>query len=266
MEFMKGGEMFQHLRKLKRFSEPQAKFYAACVTLGLGHLHTKNYIYRDLKMENVLLDEKGYAKLTDFGLAKFIQKEEKALTFCGTPEYLAPEVILGKGHNRPADWWSLGILIYEMLHGLPPFYSSNLNMMYKRAIKDIVHWKPNIEVSNKAKDLIVKLLHKNPSKRIGSEADSLEILCHPWFEDLDWTQLLEKKITSPYIPETAGTEWVKNFDAEFTKQEIRDTHLPKNVKVLEELQKYQKEFDKLNFNIDDDAEKVNVDSESKDDD
>lgn len=126
MEFMAGGELFQHLRKFKRFNEQQAKFYAACIAMALGHLHNKNYIYRDLKLENLLLDSDGYAKLTDFGLAKFIEKEEKALTFCGTPEYLCPEVILGQGHNRPADWWALGILIYEMLHGIPPFYSSNV--------------------------------------------------------------------------------------------------------------------------------------------
>ena len=99
MEFMKGGELFQYLRKLKKINEKQAKFYTACITLALGHLHNKNYIYRDLKLENLLLDEDGYAKLTDFGLAKFLEEDEKALTFCGTPEYLSPEVILGKGHN-----------------------------------------------------------------------------------------------------------------------------------------------------------------------
>lgn len=250
MEFMKGGELFQHMRKVKKFTEKQAKFFAACVTLGLGHLHTKNYIYRDLKLENILLDQKGYAKLTDFGLAKFITKEEKALTFCGTPEYLAPEVILGKGHNRPADWWSLGILIYEMMHGLPPFYSNNLNVMYKRAIKDTVHWKSNVKISDQARDIIVKLLKKNPKKRLGSEADSLEVLSHPWFEDLDWCELLEKKIPAPYVPKTGGTDWISNFDADFTNKAIRETRLPQNMKVLNELKKHQGEFDKLNFNID----------------
>ena len=248
MEFMQGGELFQHLRRQKRFGEKQAKFYAACITLGLGHLHNKNYIYRDLKLENLLLDEDGYAKLTDFGLAKFVEKDEVALTFCGTPEYLSPEVILGKGHNRPADWWSLGILIYEMLYGIPPFYSSDVQTMYRKAIREKVVFKKKTSISKEAKDIILKLLHKSQKKRLGSQADSLEVLSHPWFDDLDWSKLLEKKLKSPFKPEIKGDAWLRNFDDEFTQEEARDSIAKVDLKKL---QKFQDEFAELNFNIDD---------------
>ena len=134
MEFLKGGELFQHLKKIKRFTEEQTKFIIACIITALSYLHNKDYIYRDLKPENVLFDENGYVKLTDFGLAKNIKINEQARTFCGTPEYLAPEVILDKGSNRPADWWSLGILAYEMIFGIPPFYSKDVQEMYKRTL------------------------------------------------------------------------------------------------------------------------------------
>lgn len=251
MEFMQGGELFQHLRTQKRFSESQAKFYAACITLGLGHLHNKNYIYRDLKLENILLDEFGYAKLTDFGLAKFLKSDEKALTFCGTPEYLSPEVILGKGHNRPADWWSLGILIYEMICGVPPFYSSNVQMMYKKAVRNTVTFKSGVTISEEGKDIINKLLTKDAETRLGSQADSLEVLSHPWFKDLDWMKLLERKVKAPFIPEVNGDAWLKNFDEEFTKEKARDSIAKVDLDVLKD---FQAEFDQLNFNKDDEAE------------
>ena len=251
MEFMQGGELFQHLRAQKRFTEEQAKFYAACITLGLGHLHNKNYIYRDLKLENLLLDEFGYAKLTDFGLAKFLKSDEKALTFCGTPEYLSPEVILGKGHNRPADWWSLGILIYEMMFGIPPFYSSNVQMMYKKAVREPVVFKPGIKISDDAKDLINKLLAKDPNNRLGAQADSLEVLSHSWFKDLDWSRLLERKVKAPFIPDVSGDAWLKNFDEEFTKEKARDSVIKVDLNVLKG---FQAEFDELNYNKDNDPE------------
>ena len=254
LQFMKGGELFQHLRKAKRFPEKQAKFYAASITLGLGHLHNKNYIYRDLKLENLLLNENGYALLTDFGLAKFIKSDEKAMTFCGTPEYLSPEVILGKGHNRPADWWSLGILIYEMMYGLPPFYVSNQNAMYRKIIKEEVIFKPGITISKEAKELILKLLDKNPSTRLGSVADSLEVMSHPWFSDIDFDKLIQKKLPAPFIPDLEN--WEKNFDKDFISEELRESDAGKGVKnkvEIDELKKFQDEFKELNFNKDKDV-------------
>lgn len=245
MEFMRGGELFQHLRAEKAFPEERAKFYACCIVLGLGHLHNKNYIYRDLKLENLLLDENGYAKLADFGLAKFIKEEDKALTFCGTPEYLAPEVILGKGHNRPADWWSLGILIYEMIYGIPPFYSSSVQMMYKKAVTRDVVFKPGIDISDEGKDIIVKLLNKTPEKRLGSLADSLEVLSHPWFSSLNWTQINDKKVKAPFIPNCEGESYLNNFDEDFTKEKPRDSKIAVDMKVIKQ---FQKEFDEMNFN------------------
>lgn len=242
MEFMKGGELYQHLIKLDRFSENQAKFYAACIILGLGHLHNNDYIYRDLKLENILLDEQGYAKLTDFGLAKLIKWDEKALTFCGTPDYLSPELLLGHGHNRPADWWSLGILIYEMLYGITPFYSSNVQNMYKKIVREPVMFNPHVTISNDAKDLIKKLLIKDQKVRLGSQADSLEVMSHPWFTDIDFTKLITRQIEAPFKPKTDGEEWMKNFDKDFMKQNIRDTQSKVD---LDALKSFQKEFDEL---------------------
>jgi serum/glucocorticoid-regulated kinase 2 len=132
MEFIQGGELFKHLSEAKRFDEAKTKFYAAQIALALGYLHESKIIYRDLKPENILLDNNGYIKLADFGLAKIVndEKEEEPNSFCGTPEYLSPEMILGSGHDNTLDWWALGILIYEMIIGIPPFYNNNKNQMY----------------------------------------------------------------------------------------------------------------------------------------
>ena len=127
MKFVRGGELFMHLRKARNFTEARAKFYCLTVAIGLGHLHSKKIIYRDLKPENILMDEDGYICLTDFGLAKILDGNEQAYSFCGTPEYLAPEILEEKGHAFPVDWWALGILTYEMIVGFPPFYTGSAN-------------------------------------------------------------------------------------------------------------------------------------------
>ena len=132
MRFVRGGELFSHLRKSSRFVEETARFYAVQVALAIGYLHDKNIIYRDLKPENILMDEDGYLCLTDFGLAKILESGQQANTFCGTPDYLAPEILSDTGHSFPVDWWAIGILTYEMIVGCPPFFtqSNNYEKMY----------------------------------------------------------------------------------------------------------------------------------------
>jgi serum/glucocorticoid-regulated kinase 2 len=131
MPFLSGGELFQHLRKFRTFDEDKVRFYGAQIALALEYLHKKGIVYRDLKPENILMDEKGYLRLADFGMAKHLKEDEKAMSFCGTPEYLAPEIITLEGHDKSVDWWSFGILLFEMLCGLPPFYVENLDKMYE---------------------------------------------------------------------------------------------------------------------------------------
>jgi serum/glucocorticoid-regulated kinase 2 len=172
MKFIKGGELFRHLNKVKRFQEEQARFLIAQVAIALGHLHTKNILYRDLKPENILFGEDGYLFLADFGLAKTVKNNEMANSFCGTAEYLSPEMIIGNGHDQTVDWWTLGILLYELLVGIPPFFHRNKHRMYFLIKESPVTFpdklKHGIEVSPIARDLIKKLLDKNKKKRLGA--------------------------------------------------------------------------------------------------
>ncbi len=157
MNFVRGGELFQHLKKCKVFEEERAKFYAAQIGMALDYLHSKGIIYRDLKPENILLDEQGYLQLADFGMAKILKKNEKALSFCGTPEYLAPEIITSDGHDYMADWWSFGVLLYEMLNALPPFYNENVEKMYQMIRFSELKFSKRVTISDDAKDLIKKV-------------------------------------------------------------------------------------------------------------
>lgn len=141
LDYVHGGELFQYMRQIRRFDQPSVVFYAAQIALALSHLHQSNIMYRDLKPENILVEKDGYIRLSDFGLAK-IAKESN--TFCGTPEYISPEMLLGTGHDHTADWWALGILIYEMLCGIPPFYDKNRNMMFLKIEQAKLKW-PNAE-------------------------------------------------------------------------------------------------------------------------
>ena len=160
MDFINGGELFFHLRRAQRFTEEKTRFYAAEVLVALNYLHSLGVVYRDLKPENVLIDSEGHIKLTDFGLSKkFFPSEHKAFSFCGTPEYLCPEILKGTGHDKAADYWSLGILVYEMLAGQPPFCSKNKDQMYKDILQNPAQMKTHF--SSQASSLLTSLLEIN---------------------------------------------------------------------------------------------------------
>ena len=244
MPFIRGGELFQHLRTEKFFKEDKVRFYAASMGLALEYLHNHGIIYRDIKPENILIGEDGYIKLIDFGMAKMLKENEKTMTFCGTPEYLAPEIITGEGHNKAADWWSYGILIFEMLCGIPPFYCENAERMYDLITNAELRFPKRIQVSDNAKDLIKKLLIKNQDKRLGVNKGFEEIKTHPFFQGFDFDALLAKKLEAPFIPVLKDKLDVGNFDEEFTSEEIATSVIPE--KNMELIKRNQDQFDEFN--------------------
>ncbi|KAK3302090.1 kinase-like domain-containing protein [Chaetomium strumarium] len=211
MDFVEGGELFSLLRRSGRFPNPVAKFYAAEVTLALEYLHSKNIIYRDLKPENLLLDRHGHLKITDFGFAKRVT--DKTWTLCGTPDYLAPEVVSQKGYNKSVDWWSLGILIYEMLCGYTPFYDSGSAMkIYENILRGRVKYPAYINPD--AQDLLERLITADLTKRLGNlYGGSQDVKNHPWFAEVTWDRLARKDIDAPYSPPVrAGAGDASQFD------------------------------------------------------
>ncbi|ETI28154.1 cAMP-dependent protein kinase type 2 [Cladophialophora carrionii CBS 160.54] len=202
MDFIEGGELFSLLRKSQRFPNPVAKFYAAEVTLALEYLHGQNIIYRDLKPENLLLDRHGHVKITDFGFAKEVP--DITWTLCGTPDYLAPEVVASKGYNKSVDWWSLGILIFEMLCGFTPFWDGGSPVkIYENILKGRVKYPPYIHAD--AQDLLVQLITNDLTKRLGNlHGGPSDIKNHAWFAEVTWERLLKKDIDAPYVPPVKG--------------------------------------------------------------
>ncbi|KAI5296326.1 camp-dependent protein kinase catalytic subunit [Ascosphaera acerosa] len=202
MDFVEGGELFSLLRKSTRFPNPVAKFYAAEVTLALEYLHNLNIIYRDLKPENLLLDRHGHLKITDFGFAKEVR--DVTWTLCGTPDYLAPEVVSSKGYNKSVDWWSLGILIFEMLCGFTPFWDGGSPMkIYENILRGKVKY-PHY-MNPDAQDLLSQLITPDLSKRLGNlVGGAQDVKNHAWFREVTWDRLLRKDIDAPYVPPVKG--------------------------------------------------------------
>ncbi|KAG0241995.1 AGC protein kinase Gad8 [Actinomortierella wolfii] len=221
LAFVNGGELFHHLQREGRFSEERSRFYAAELLCALECLHGFNVVYRDLKPENILLDYTGHIALCDFGLCKLGMTEtETTNTFCGTPEYLAPELLLGQGYTKTVDWWTLGVLLYEMLTGLPPFYDENIHEMYRKILQDELRF-PD-EVAPDARSLLSALLTRDPNQRLGNNGSSA-IKQHPFFKPISFTQLMAKKIQPPFKPSVSSAIDTSNFDEEFTSEEPLDS-------------------------------------------
>ncbi|EAR84156.1 Serine/Threonine kinase domain protein (macronuclear) [Tetrahymena thermophila SB210] len=227
MQFLKGGELYQYLKRDGRFTESRTKFYIAQLILALGHLHSKNIIYRDLKLENIVMDSTGYICLTDFGLAKkIIHQQQIATTFCGTAEYLSPEILKGDGQDFTADWWALGIICYELLYGNTPFHNKNAHQMFEQIKYAKLEFKNTVAISNEAKDFIEKCLTKDKTKRLGAINGQSDVQAHPWFNDIDFNKLLKKEYSPEFVPVTEGMSWISNFDKDFTKLSARITNNP----------------------------------------
>ncbi|KAG9251646.1 kinase-like domain-containing protein [Emericellopsis atlantica] len=223
LAFVNGGELFHHLQKEHRFDVNRSRFYTAELLCALECLHGFSVIYRDLKPENILLDYQGHIALCDFGLCKLDMKDEdRTNTFCGTPEYLAPELLMGKGYKKTVDWWTLGVLLYEMLTGLPPFYDENTNEMYRKILSEPLHFSDVVPPA--AKDLLTKLLNRDPDQRLGANG-SAEIKAHPFFHAIDWRKLLQRKYEPTFKPSVADALDTANFDPVFTSEAPQDSYV-----------------------------------------
>mmetsp|Transcript_6597 Transcript_6597/g.11590 ORF Transcript_6597/g.11590 Transcript_6597/m.11590 type:complete len:320 (-) Transcript_6597:1810-2769(-) len=208
LEYVQGGELFTYLRTIGKLVSTHAQVYAAQIVSMLEYMHSLNIVYRDLKPENLLIAADGYLKLTDFGFAKVVTG--RTYTLCGTPEYLAPEILLNKGHGKPVDWWTLGIIIYEMVAGIDPFNDDDPMQIYQKILKGRVRFPRNFDAA--AKSLVKHLLVSDLSKRFGNLKRGVEdIKTHRFFTGLDWQRLLNKDLHMPYIPHLTEASDASHF-------------------------------------------------------
>jgi len=223
MEYVNGGELFFHLSREKTFSESRSRFYGAEITLALKYLHEHKIVYRDLKLENLLIDSDGHIKITDFGLCKEeISFTDTTKTFCGTPEYLAPEVLEDNDYGHAVDWWGFGVVLYEMLCGRLPFYNRDHEVLFELILSEAVRFPTRL--TPQSKSILNGLLEKNPAKRLGgSVRDAEEVMAHEFFELINWNDIFHKQIPPPFKPTIDNKEDVKYFDEDFTRETPRLT-------------------------------------------
>eukprot|EP01133_Synstelium_polycarpum_P008377 gene8377-9846_t len=207
MDYINGGELFYHLQNEERFDETRVRFYCAEIVCGL----------EDLKPENILLTSDGHICLTDYGISKegLLSDDDRTATFCGTPEYLAPEILKGESYGKAIDWWSFGTLVYEMLSGLPPFYSSDTRVMYNNIMNQKLVFTP--QFSSEARDFITALLERDPNKRL---KDTKLIKQHSFFKGIDWDKCVRKELTPPFIPQVKNKNDTSQVDIGFLSETV----------------------------------------------
>jgi len=226
MDYCGGGDLLSALTRKKAFTEPEAAFYIGEIALALSHLHSKNIVFRDLKPENVVMDLEGHCLLTDFGISKEgIKDHTSANTFCGSPMYLAPEMLSRSGHGFALDWYSVGALLFELLTGLPPFYTNDKKQLFHNILRG--HLVIPEYLSPPARDLIQRLLARDPKQRLGSgPRGDREIFDHPFFAGIDWEKMKARQLQPPFRPKVSpdaeGMPDTSNFPQAFTDQEISD--------------------------------------------
>ncbi|XP_074040935.1 atypical protein kinase C [Leptinotarsa decemlineata] len=253
IEFVQGGDLTSHMQRERRLPEKHARFYAAEISLALNFLHGKGIIYRDLKLENVLLDHEGHIKLTDYGICKEgIRPGDTTSTFCGTPNYIAPEILCGEDYGFSVDWWSLGVLLYEILAGRSPFDIAGASENPDQNTEDYlfqVILKKTIRIprslSVRAANVLKGFLNRNPADRLGCpNPDAFtEITEHPFFESIDWDMLKQKKVIPPYKPRLSSDRDLANFPPEFTNEPVHLT--PDDRRVIEKID--QSEFEGFEY-------------------
>ncbi|TYG66035.1 hypothetical protein ES288_D06G235400v1 [Gossypium darwinii] len=222
LDFVNGGHLFFQLYRQGLFREDLARIYTAEIVSAVSHLHSNGIMHRDLKPENILLDAEGHVMLTDFGLAKEFNENTRSNSMCGTLEYMSPEIVLGKGHDKAADWWSVGILLYEMLTGKPPFSGGNRQKIQDKIIKEKI--KLPAFLSSEAHSILKGLLQKDASKRLGSgQGGSEEIKQHKWFKSINWKKLEARQIRPSFLPEVAGNQCIANFEECWTNMPVHDS-------------------------------------------
>ncbi|KAK6473836.1 protein kinase C delta type isoform X3 [Huso huso] len=225
MEYLNGGDLMFHIQEKGRFDLYRATFYGSEIVCGLQFLHAKGIIYRDLKLDNVMLDKDGHVKIADFGMCKEnVFRENMASTFCGTPDYIAPEILLGQKYSFSVDWWSFGVLLYEMLIGQSPFHGDDEDELFESIRMDTPHYPRWI--TKETKDILEKLFEREPTKRLGIVGN---IKLHPFFKTINWTALEKREVEPPFKPKVKSPSDCSNFDKEFLSEKPRLSHTDKNL-------------------------------------